>query len=111
MLNVSGASISGLLLWIARYFNRRVHEDNHLKEEYEHRQILFNVFAGYSNSIISLSKNDTTPLLDLIVKTSNTINKSPANSLNRKKGDNIPVTEVLEIIERIQKNSNNSNGN
>ncbi len=95
-----------LILWVARYFNRREHEDIHIREEYEHRKILLKTFKLYGEYIKALSPDNNKPLLDFTEKVSTTINKSPANSLNRKKGDNIPVTEVLELMARIQKNTN-----
>ncbi len=107
-LNITTTSIVGLILWVARYFNRRTHEDIHMREEYNHRKILLKTFKLYGEYIKTLSPNNDKPLLDFTEKTSSTINRSPANSLNRKKGDNIPISETLEIIQSIQKHSNDT---
>ena len=103
MITVSGTSIAGLILWIARYFNRRIHEDIHLKEEYEHRKILLEMFETYSKTIKDLSPNDTAPMIDFIKNVSNMVSKSPANSLNRKKGDSSAINDCMETLANCKK--------
>ena len=103
MITVSGTSIAGLFLWIARYYNRRVHEDIHLREEYEHRKIVIKMFDPYSKKIQDLPAKDNAPLLDYIKNVSNTIGKSPANSLNRKKGDASALNDSMDTLANIKK--------
>lgn len=99
---ISFSSILALSLWLAKYYNRRIHETIQLKEDYEHKRILLSTFKAYGEQIQHLLKDNPSPLLDFTKQVSNAINKNPADSLNKKKGDKIPIADVIELTSAIR---------
>ena len=104
-----------LLLWLTKYYNRRLHETIHLIEEYKHKSIVLYSFKAYSERLETLGGDDKTPLLDYTQKVSTTINQSPTHALTRKKTDKIPTGEIVELLNamhplRYNNNNNNTNG-
>jgi len=93
--------VLGLILWLARFVNRRIHETLHLKEEYEHKAIVISSVIPYANMIKNLSDDDPKPLLDFMQRVSININKSPVSSLNKAKNDNMPINDLTEFINAI----------
>lgn len=79
------------VFWIARFFNRRIHENNHLIEEYEYRVILLKSFKTLSHEFSDDMKNKY--LNQIILK----ITSNPNYALAKHKDDKIP-TELLDII-------------
>ena len=101
-----------LLLWLTKYYNRRLHETIHLIEEYKHKSIVLYSFTAYSEQLKILGGDDKTPLLDYTQKVSTTINQSPTHALTRKKTDKIPTGEIVELLNAmhpLRYNNNNSN--
>ena len=93
--------ILGLILWLARFVNRRIHETTCLKEEYAHKAIVLSSVIPYANMINSLSKDDPQALLDFIERVSININKSPVSSVNKIKNDNIPINDLTGLVNAI----------
>ena len=89
------------IFWIAKFFNRRIHENVHLIEEYEFRALLFescqyiNVLEGY----------DEKQYLEKVIEVA-----SSKINFNSKKGDNIPI-EFLEKLNLMKNISNLSEKN
>ena len=109
---VTTSPIMILLLWLTKYYNRRLHETIHLIEEYKHKSIVLYSFTAYSAQLKILGGDDKTPLLDYTQKVSTTINQSPTHALTRKKTDKIPTGEIVELLNAmhpLRYNNNNSN--
>ena len=109
---VTTTPIMILLLWLTKYYNRRLHETIHLIEEYKHKSIVLYSFTAYSEQLKILGGDDKTPLLDYTQKVSTTINQSPTHALTRKKTDKIPTGEIVELLNAmhpLRYNNNNSN--
>ena len=82
------------ILWIARFYNRRIHESVHLIEEYEHRALLFESFDNIKDILSEeMEKEYFQKMLGAIVET-------PTYALHRKKADKIP-TELIELAKII----------
>ncbi|CCG57824.1 hypothetical protein WESB_2362 [Brachyspira pilosicoli WesB] len=107
-ISILSISILGLLFWATKYFNRRVHETVFLLEEYEHKFLVINSFISYSRELERLRNEKNTFLEDYISKVSTTINKSPAQNLNKRKGDNTPLEEVIELLKNFYSFSKNN---
>ena len=97
----TGFVILGLILWLARFVNRRIHETTCLKEEYAHKAIVLSSVIPYANMINSLSKEKPEALLDFIERVSININKSPVSSVNKIKNDNIPINDLTGLVNAI----------
>ena len=100
-ISILSIGIIGLLLWITKYFNRRTHETVQLKEDYEHKSLVLSSFLSYSKELEKLSETDKQFLLDYISKVSSTINKSHAQNLNKRKGDNTPIEDLSELLSHL----------
>ncbi len=92
------APVLTTLLWLTRYFNRRIHECVHLKEDYENKYINMLVFDGFKDKISSYGKEAT---YEYIIKVINRITENPTSCLSKGKSDMIPSTEVAEIIKAV----------
>ena len=77
------------IFWVARFFNRRIHESIHLKEEYEYKKLLMNSLESIKNI---LSEKDRENYLKLVLQK---IIENPNYALSKSKGDKIP-TEFLQ---------------
>lgn len=88
-----------MLLWLTRYFNRRVHELIHLKEEYEHKYITMLVFDTFKEKVEVYGKKAE---YEYLMKVIDTITKNPTGCLTKQKADNIPTNEIAELIKAIQ---------
>ena len=84
-------SITVVVCWIAKFFNRRLHENVQLIEEYSHRALLLDSFDMLLNSVSSdeQKKEILNKVMDALIKT-------PAHCLFRPKADKIP-TELIEL--------------
>ncbi|MCZ9955859.1 hypothetical protein [Brachyspira hyodysenteriae] len=87
-IGLSSLFISGILFWVTKYYNRRIHETVQLIEDYQHKSLVLKSFNSYSKEIERLSKDNPEFLLDYLRKVSSTINRSPALDLNKRKADN-----------------------
>ena len=87
------------LFWLTRYFNRRVHELIHLKEDYEHKYLAMLVFDGFKETVKSY---DEKVAHEYLMKVISTITENPTHCLSRKKTDKIPTTEIADIIKLIK---------
>ena len=92
------APLLTIILWLTRYFNRRVHECVHLKEDYENKYLTMLVFDGFKDKISAYGDK---AIYEYIMKVINRITENPTNCLSRHKSDMIPATEVSEIIKSI----------
>ena len=90
--------LSGILFWVTKYYNRRIHETIQLIEDYQHKSLVLKSFNSYSKEIERLSKDNPEFLLDYLRKVSSTINISPALDLNKRKADNSPVEDMKDIL-------------
>ncbi|MBW5381736.1 hypothetical protein [Brachyspira pilosicoli] len=90
--------LSGILFWVTKYYNRRIHETVQLIEDYQHKTLVLKSFNSYSKEIERFSRNNPEFLLDYLRKVSSTINRSPALDLNKRKADNSPVEDVKDIL-------------
>lgn len=97
-LLVLSFGILGLLLWVTKYFNRRVHETIQLSEDYEHKSLVLSSFYIYSRELKKLDTSDKRILTDYVNKVSTTTNKNPAVNLNKRKPDNSPVEDIKDIL-------------
>lgn len=101
-LSIVLSTILILCLWLTRYYNRRLHEIIHIREDYKHKSIVFGIFTSHGKDIRELSDNDPSALIDFIKQVSNTLNKNPADSLNKKKGDKLPVDDLAELANALR---------
>ena len=92
------APLLTIILWLTRYFNRRVHECVHLKEDYENKYLTMLVFDGFKDKISAYGDK---AIYEYIMKVISRITENPTNCLSRHKSDMIPATEVSEIIKSI----------
>ena len=83
-------TFSLLVFWVARFFNRRIHENVHLIEEYQHRALLLETF-----DILTQSVNTNEHKKEILDKVILTLLKNPTYCLSRKKTDKVP-TEIIE---------------
>lgn len=97
-IGLSSLFISGILFWVTKYYNRRIHETVQLIEDYQHKSLVLKSFNSYSKEIERLSKDNPEFLLDYLRKVSSTINRSPALDLNKRKADNSPVEDMKDIL-------------
>jgi len=98
------------LLWVSKYFKRRMHETVSLKEEYEHKAILLDAFPSYSEKIKELSNGDNTRCLDFIQKVTETLNTSPSSLLlGKQKDSSTPTKEMLDTLKNISSTSSKKN--
>ena len=97
-LSVSMVSVSLILFWLARYYNRRMHETIQLKEEYEHKELVLNSSAAYS---INLQGYDKELQHDFVKKISEIITHSPASNMNKKKIDPTPIDDLEKIVHMV----------
>ncbi|WP_085169109.1 hypothetical protein [Brachyspira hyodysenteriae] len=97
-IGLSSLFISGILFWVTKYYNRRIHETVQLIEDYQHKTLVLKSFNSYSKEIERLSKDNPEFLLDYLRKVSSTINRSPALDLNKRKADNSPVEDMKDIL-------------
>ncbi len=86
-------TLSILIFWLARFFNRRIHENVHLAEEYSYRASLLEMFETLKNSVDPENQKE---VLNLIMRS---ITENPNYALHRKKADKIPM-EILEILQK-----------
>ena len=90
------------IFWVARFFNRRIHESIHLKEEYEYRELLMNSLESIKNI---LSEEDRPYHLNQVLRK---IIENPNYALSRSKSDKIP-TELLALLQNTPTNNNPTN--
>ena len=105
-IGLSSLFISGILFWVTKYYNRRIHETVQLIEDYQHKSLVLKSFNSYSKEIERLSKDNPEFLLDYLRKVSSTINRSPALDLNKRKADNSPVEDMKDILLQLGSLSN-----
>ena len=86
------------LFWLTRYFNRRVHELIHLKEDYEHKYLAMLVFDGFKGTVKSYSEDAGH---EYLMKVISTITENPTHCLSRKKTDKSPMTEAIELVKSV----------
>ena len=86
------------LFWLTRYFNRRVHELIHLKEDYEHKYLAMLVFDGFKETVKSYDENAAH---EYLMKVISTITENPTHCLSRKKTDKSPMTEAIELVKSV----------
>lgn len=87
ILGVSFFSISLFMLWITRYYNRRLHEVIHFIEEYDHRRIVLDMYQFFKDDL----GTDTVILHNLIIS-------SPSKILEKKnKNDATPIDDLTKI--------------
>ena len=92
------------IFWVARFFNRRIHESIHLKEEYEYKKLLMNSLKSIQNI---LTEKDRENYLKLVLQK---IIENPNYALSRSKSDKIP-TEFLQnnLMNSATKNKSDDN--
>ena len=84
--------ITTIVFWIAKFFNRRTHENVHLIEEYEHRSILWNTLELFQSTIdCPIHKNE------LRHKIVSALVENPTRWLSRNKADKVP-TDIQTIM-------------
>ena len=85
-------TITTIVFWIAKFFNRRTHENVHLIEEYEHRSILWDTLELFQSTIdCPIHKNE------LRHKIVSALVENPTRWLSRNKADKVP-TDIQTIM-------------
>ena len=89
-------TITMIIFWVAKFFNRRIHENVHLIEEYEHRALLLDTF-----DLLTASVNTEEHKKEILDKILIALIENPTKCLNKKKVDKSPTTEVIELIKAL----------
>ncbi len=101
MMGFSTISISLVLFWLAKYLNRRAHELFQLKEEYEHKSLVLNMFNIYAGHPLLEKDNKNEQFINNVT---NMITSSPAKLLDKKgQCESTPIDDVEKIINMISK--------
>ena len=92
-------------VWLAIYASKRRSENKRLEQEYAHKEAMAKSYASYKKQIEELKQEDQQLLVKLIESSISTISHNASESLDKKHGDNTPVTEILKsILETIKPN-------
>ena len=79
-------TITTIVFWIAKFFNRRTHENVHLIEEYEHRSILWDTLELFQSTIDCEEHKK-----ELRHKIVSALIENPTRWLSRNKADKVPT--------------------
>lgn len=88
------STIIASIFWIAKFFNRRIHENVHLIEEYEFRALLFNSCQDIGQLYPHYQDTYLKKIIDVAC--------TNIDFINTKKADKIPI-ELLDILNIIKK--------
>jgi len=94
--------LTGPLIWLAIYANKRRSESQRLEQEYAHKETLANSYSGYKQQIESLNKEDQALLVKLLDSAIEAASYNASLTLDGKHGDNTPIEEVFAKANRIK---------
>ena len=85
------------IIWLAIFASKRRSEAERLKQEYAHKEALAKSYQSFKQQIEDLDSENKEPLLEkLLAATIDTIATNASSTLDKKHGDNAPLTGVVE---------------
>lgn len=94
--------LTGPLIWLAIYANKRRSESQRLEQEYAHKETLANSYSGYKQQIENLNKEDQALLVKLLDSAIEAASYNASLTLDGKHGDSTPIEEVLTKANKIK---------
>ncbi|WP_108062351.1 MICOS complex subunit MIC60 [Poseidonibacter lekithochrous] len=86
------------LIWLAIYSSKRRSENQRLEQEYAHKEALASSYSSYKMQIEALKEDDHILLKKLLESSIETVSKNASESLDKKHGDGMPTTEIINKI-------------
>lgn len=87
------------VVWLAVFASKRRSESERLKQEYAHKEALAKTYQSFKLQIEQLGENSQEPLLEkLLTAAIDTISNNASTTLDKKHGDSIPITDIIEKV-------------
>lgn len=87
------------VVWLAIFASKRRSESERLKQEYAHKEALAKTYQSFKLQIEQLGENSQEPLLEkLLTAAIDTISNNASTTLDKKHGDSIPITDIIEKV-------------
>ena len=89
------------LIWLAIFANKRRSEAQRLEQEYAHKETLAKSYSSYKKQIEDSNIDDGTLIKKLLDNSIDTISKNASETLDKKHGDGLPSSEVMNQLKEI----------